>query len=194
MIHICRQYKIIFFFYKLKKPFVCAVIHVERGGGSRKVTFNAFYPVGCAARRFDDKRKLPHLLLHGGGQFVLGVLFDYRIHSAREQPAGRGSPERAHAVPIAGSSGNGSGCAAYRNLLRRVIDIETVCARFEQVVYAVCRAVERGRVVGCLHRVGCRDVNVRAPPRPVGGKGYRAVVGMRCVVDRVFHVATYCQQ
>lgn len=155
-----------------------AVIHIERGGGSRKVTFNAFYPVGCAACRFDDKRKLPHLLLHGGGQFILGIFFDGHIHSAREQPTGRGSHERARAVPITGSCGNGSGCTAYRDLFRCVIDIGTVCSRLEQVVYPVCRVAERGRVGARLHRVGCGDVDVRAPLRPVGGKGYRAVVGV----------------
>ena len=111
---------------------------VQRPCYARQVALDAFYPVRGAARRFDDERQLAYLLLHGGGQFVLGVLFDYYIHSAREQPTGRGSHERAHTVPITESCGNGSGCAAYRDLFRCVIDIGTVCSRLEQVVYPAC--------------------------------------------------------
>ena len=75
--------------------------NVQRCGCSRKVAFDAFYPIHRAARRLDDERELPHLLLHHGGIGVLRIGLYRKLYHRGKQPARSVVDECAHTVHIA---------------------------------------------------------------------------------------------
>ena len=168
---------------------VRAVCNIQRCGCSRKVAFNAFYLIHRAARRLDDERELPHLLLHHGGIGVLRVRLYRGIRSRSEQPA------RSVADECARLSGRSRSrlyvCRRSRDgdMLCCVVGVNTVPARNEEAVEPVGYATDGYCLIGCFYRVARGSGQPLADAAPGGGQRNRAVIRMRCVVDGGFHVA-----
>ncbi len=60
---------------------------IQRTCYARQVALDMLYPVRGAARRLDDERQLPHLLLHHGGECLLRVgLYHASTASVNSQP------------------------------------------------------------------------------------------------------------
>ena len=169
-------------------------------GCSRKVAFDAFYLIHRAARGLDDERELPHLLLHHGGIGVLRIGLYRNIYRRSEQPA-RSVVDECARLPC------GWGCRLYGchgagdgDVLRGVADLGTIHAGGKEMVERGGRAVDGCRITARCparngsyrHGIACGSGQPLADAAPVGGQRNRAMVGMRCVVDRVFYI-TPCE-
>ena len=162
---------------------------IQRTCYARQVALDVLYPVRGAARRLDDERQLPHLLLHHGGECLLRVGLYHGIHRIRKQPAGHLLHEGARTVHIARSPGDGGGDAGNGDVLRRVVDMQVVAARFKKRFEQVRGADEDGGVVTGFYRIACGCGQSLADAAPVGNEGNCPLLRMRGVVDGVFHVA-----
>ena len=168
---------------------VRAVRDVQRCGYARKRARDVRDSVRRSARRFDDERELPYLLPHHGGERVFRVRLYRDVRSRSEQPA------RSVADECARLSG-GWGCRLHAcrrsrdgGMLRRVVGVNTIFARLEEMVEPVGYATDSCRIIGCHNRVARGSGQPLADAAPVGGQRDGAVLRMRGVVDGVFHVA-----
>ena len=101
---------------------------VQRPCRSAQRALDTLDTVCRITRRFNHEGKLTHLLLHDGGQRVVGVRFYLYLLHGSEEPAG--SIHDAAAV----RSGHSSRRAAYRNAVGRVIHRKGITARTEKIV------------------------------------------------------------
>ena len=92
---------------------VCTVVHIERRGNPRKVTFNTLYPVRGVASRLNEKRQLAYLLLHRNRKGVVGVRFYRSFRHARKQPVRHLLHEGTRSGYVARSPGDGCHAAAH---------------------------------------------------------------------------------
>lgn len=81
----------------------------------------------------------------------------------------------------------------YADACREVIGKHFHVARFKKSGQGERRPVCRGRRAGRFHTVFGGNRHTFAALRPFRNPRYNAVVGVRCVVDRVFDVAA-CQE
>ena len=162
---------------------------IQRTCYARQVALDVLYPVRGAARRLDDERQLPHLLLHHGGECLLHIGLYHGIHRIRKQPAGHLLHEGARTVHIARSPGDGGGDAGNGDVLRRVVDMQVVAARFKKRFEQVGGAGEGGGVVTGFYRIACGCGQSLTNAAPVGNEGNCPLLRVRGVVDGVFHVA-----
>ncbi|WP_366482480.1 hypothetical protein [Butyricimonas hominis] len=74
------------------------------------------------------------------------------------------------------------------------MDDEAVVARLEEVVYRDRRAAYRRGIFAHLHRVGGGDTGTCRAVVPLGHECDSSAVGVRGIVNRVFHVASAEEQ
>ena len=166
-----------------------AVIHIQRRGNPRKVALDSLYPFRGTARRLDEERQLAYLLLHHNGKGVVGVRFYHSFRHARKQPARHLLHEGTRSVHVTRSPGDGCHAAAHGDVLRRVVDMQMVAARFKKRFEQVRGADEDGGVVTGFYRIACGCGQSLTDAAPVGNEGNCPLLRVRGVVDGVFHVA-----